>query len=190
MDLVAKAYGVLYWAWFASEVGILVVTRTRRGGGEVKDRGSLLLLWPAIGASVAAAMMYGETHRRTMLGGAPWLVGVALALMVAGLVVRWTAILTLGRRFSANVAIHATQTVEKGGLFRWVRHPSYSGMLLIFVSVGVYERSWVSLGIMVVVPTAALLYRIAVEERALTEAFGAEYVDYCRVTKRLVPGVY
>jgi protein-S-isoprenylcysteine O-methyltransferase Ste14 len=43
---------------------------------------------------------------------------------------------------------------------------------------------------MVVLPTAALMYRIHVEERALTEAFGNEYVDYSRVTKRLLPGIY
>jgi protein-S-isoprenylcysteine O-methyltransferase Ste14 len=44
--------------------------------------------------------------------------------------------------------------------------------------------------IMLVFPTAALLYRIHVEEMALTEAFGDDYVDYCRTTRRLVPGIY
>ena len=43
---------------------------------------------------------------------------------------------------------------------------------------------------MLLFPAAALLYRIHVEERALTEAFGAEYVQYSQVTKRLVPGIY
>jgi protein-S-isoprenylcysteine O-methyltransferase Ste14 len=43
---------------------------------------------------------------------------------------------------------------------------------------------------MVVFPTAALLYRISVEERALTEAFGLEYLQYSQETKRLIPGIY
>jgi protein-S-isoprenylcysteine O-methyltransferase Ste14 len=43
----------------------------------------------------------------------------------------------------------------------------------------------------VVVPTtAALLYRIHVEEAALAEAFGEEYLAYRKATKCLVPGVY
>jgi protein-S-isoprenylcysteine O-methyltransferase Ste14 len=39
-------------------------------------------------------------------------------------------------------------------------------------------------------PFAALLYRIHVEEAALTGAFGEQYTDYSRTTKRLVPGIY
>ena len=73
-----------------------------------------------------------------------------------------------------NVAIHVTQTVHKTGLFRWMRHPSYSGMLLIFTAIGLSQRNWVSLAIMLVFPTAALLYRIHVEEMALTEGFGED----------------
>jgi protein-S-isoprenylcysteine O-methyltransferase Ste14 len=41
-----------------------------------------------------------------------------------------------------------------------------------------------------ILPTAALLYRIHVEEMALTEAFGEEYLEYSRTTKRLLPGIY
>ena len=39
-------------------------------------------------------------------------------------------------------------------------------------------------------PTLAVLYRIHVEETALRLAFGADYEDYSRSTKRLIPGVY
>jgi protein-S-isoprenylcysteine O-methyltransferase Ste14 len=39
-------------------------------------------------------------------------------------------------------------------------------------------------------PTLAVLYRIHVEETALRLSFGAEYEDYCRSAKRLIPGVY
>ena len=101
-----------------------------------------------------------------------------------------TAIVTLGRSFSVNVAIHATQTMQKTGLFRIVRHPSYSGMMLIFIAVGVWTRNWVALAIFMVPPMVALLYRMNVEERALREAFGTEYEEYSRETKRLIPGVY
>ena len=187
---IARLFTILYWAWVASEFLLQVMTRTSRREGEVKDRGSLLLLLSAIFGSIWAAMWYGDTHARTMLGGAHWLGTAAVVLLVAGLGVRWTAIFTLGRSFSTNVAIHATQTLHKSGLFRWMRHPSYTGMLLCFLAVGTYERNWVSVAIMLVFPTAALLYRIHVEEIALTEAFGEDYVEYSRVTKRLVPGIY
>jgi protein-S-isoprenylcysteine O-methyltransferase Ste14 len=46
------------------------------------------------------------------------------------------------------------------------------------------------LAILLIFPIAALLYRIHVEETALSEAFGQQYQDYCRTTSRLIPGIY
>jgi protein-S-isoprenylcysteine O-methyltransferase Ste14 len=46
------------------------------------------------------------------------------------------------------------------------------------------------LAIIVLPPIVALLYRIHVEELALTSAFGNDYTDYSRSTKRLIPFVY
>jgi len=63
-------------------------------------------------------------------------------------------------------------------------------MEIIFVAAGLHTHNWISLAILLVFPTAAVLYRIQVEESALMGAFGGEYVDYMRTTKRLIPGVY
>jgi len=180
----------LYWCWIATEVAVLLITRTRRGGGDIRDRGSLLILWPTIFGSITAAFWIGQSHRPTIFPGASWVFPASLGFLAAGLVIRWIAILTLGRSFSANVAIHAAQTVHKTGLFRFVRHPSYSGMLLIFVAIGLAVRNWFSLAIVLLLPAAALLYRIHVEEAALTQAFGDDYREYSKTTKRLIPGIY
>ena len=187
---VVSIFTFVYCAWVVSEVLILLITRTRRSSGSVQDRGSLVLLWPAIALSTWAALYYGALHPHTMLHGAAWIQSLALAVFLLGLAVRWVAIFSLGRSFSANVAIHAGQTLYRKGLFRVVRHPSYSGMLLCFVAIGIVERNWVSLAIMLILPTAALLYRIHVEEIALRNAFGQDYVAYSRTTKRLIPGIY
>jgi protein-S-isoprenylcysteine O-methyltransferase Ste14 len=63
-------------------------------------------------------------------------------------------------------------------------------LLLVFLAVGLHARNWIGLAVAFLPTTAALLYRMDVEERALTEAFGEEYVAYSRDTKRLVPGLY
>ena len=180
----------LYWAWVASEVLIAIVTRTRRGGGEVKDRGTQLLLWFAIIASITVATWISHVVPTPIFGRAHWLRLTGLLILALGLAIRWAAILNLGSAFSANVAIRDAQRVRTTGLYRYVRHPSYLGLVLIFLAVGVYSRNWISLAIVVVLPTLALLYRIHVEETALREAFGEEYVAYSRSTRRLVPGVY
>jgi protein-S-isoprenylcysteine O-methyltransferase Ste14 len=180
----------LYWAWVASEVLIAVATRTRHGGGEVRDRGTQLLLWIVFVLSITAAVWISHLVPAPMFGRARWLRSGGLLLLAAGLAIRWAAILNLGSAFSANVAIRKAQRVRTTGLYRYVRHPSYLGLVLIFLAIGIYSRNWISLAIAVVPPTLALLYRIRVEETALHEAFGEEYIAYSRTTKRLLPGVY
>jgi protein-S-isoprenylcysteine O-methyltransferase Ste14 len=187
---IAKVYSILFWTWVGSEILLQIFMRTRQRSGQLKDRGSLLLLFPVIFAASWIASWYGETHPHNLFGGAHWLKAAGLALLIAGLVLRATAIVTLGRSFSTNVAIRTTQALRTTGLYSWVRHPSYSGMLLIFLGIGLYERNWVSLVIITVFPIAALLYRIHVEEMALAEAFGAQYLKYKQKTSRLVPGIY
>lgn len=187
--MLSMIWTALYWFWVASEVVIAVATRTRRGTGKVRDRGSMLLLWVVIFSSITTCEWIRYEAPASMFR-AQWLPPLALAVLVAGLAIRWTAIFSLGKFFSANVAIRDSQTVHRSGLYRLVRHPSYSGLVLIFIAVGLHARNWISLVLAIVPPTLALLYRIHVEEKALREAFGEEYIAYSRETKRLVPGVF
>ena len=176
---------------------LVIFTRTRRSTGETHDRGSLLILWPVIFFSIffALGLWRNASHTRILIArfslrSQNSLRPLGLALMVVGLAIRWIAILSLGRSFSVNVAIHSTQTVYRQGLYSVVRHPSYTGMLIIFLAIGIATRNWISLGTMLIFPTLALLYRIHVEEAALLGAFGPEYAEYSQQTKRLIPGIY
>jgi protein-S-isoprenylcysteine O-methyltransferase Ste14 len=180
---------VLYYGWIASEIAIAVVTRTRRDAGNVHDRGSMLILWLVLVASITACEWISATHPPNMFGGAHWLKTMAVITLACALAIRWSAVLSLGKAFSANVAIHESQRLNTGGLYRFVRHPSYSGLFLIFLAIGIHSRYWLSFFFATVPPTAALLYRIHVEEEALNAAFGEEYASYSERTKRLIPGV-
>lgn len=181
---------ILVYAWVVSEILLGIVTRTRRGGGAVKDRGSLIIIW----ATIFLAIFAGETIRSKMpaniFGGAHWLTWVATVVLLAGLAIRATAILSLGKAFSPNVAIRSDQKIYRGGLYRYLRHPSYTGSLICFLAVGIDMRNWLGSFVLVAPITAAFLYRIHVEEIALNEAFGSEYAEYSRQTKRLIPWVY
>jgi protein-S-isoprenylcysteine O-methyltransferase Ste14 len=181
---------VLLYGWTATEILIAVRTRTRRGGGKVADRGSSIVLWVTITLAITAGEMIRHGMLRNSNGGGHGLVVAAIAVLIAGVAIRWTAILSLGNAFSSNVAIRHAQTVYRGGFYRFVRHPSYTGMLLVFLAVGLQERNWIAFLAVMAPTTAAVLYRIHVEEAALNEAFGAEYAAYSEQTKRLIPGVY
>ncbi len=181
---------VLIYGWVASEIVIGISTRTKRSRGNVRDRGSLLILWIAITLGVTASSWIGQTSPPNMSGGAYWSKLVSVILVIVGLGTRWIAIVSLGRSFSSNVAIQEKQTLTTTGLFRLVRHPSYLGLLLVFLGVALHSDNWMGFAAALVPTTAALLYRIHVEEDALIAVFGDEYAAYCRHTKRLIPGVY
>jgi protein-S-isoprenylcysteine O-methyltransferase Ste14 len=181
---------ILLWGWPASELLLAVTTHTRKSGGSLRDRGSLLVVWGTICGSMMAAGWIPVWVPKAAFVAPLWLIYAATGLMIAGLIVRWTAILSLGKAFSVNVAIRDGQTLYRSGLYRLVRHPSYSGMLICFIAIAVVERNWISAALVLIFPTAALLYRIHVEERALNEAFGAQYAEYSKATMRLIPGLY
>jgi len=186
-----RIFQALYLAWIATEIYVLLKTRTRSGSSStISDRGSLRVLWITIMASITLGMWTGANVSYARIPNTPWLPPITVALMAIGLFTRWAAIYTLGRAFSANVAIHATQTLTRSGPFRFARHPSYTGMVIIFIAMGLSTHNWLGLALIVIPPIAALLYRIHVEEAALTAAFGTEYIDYSRTTKRLFPGIY
>ena len=181
---------ILIYGWTAGEVALVIATRTRKGAGKLQDRGSMAILWITIVACMFGAGYIDDLFPEAKSHGGLPLVYTAMALMITGLIIRWTAIISLGKAFSVNVAIRDTQTLYKKGLYRLVRHPSYSGMVICFVAIGMIQRNWLGFALVLVPTTAALLYRIHVEEAALNEAFGTQYASYSRTTKRLFPGIY
>jgi protein-S-isoprenylcysteine O-methyltransferase Ste14 len=154
------------------------------------DRGSLAIIWTTIALAIFAAV-------QVVNRGAARLPGLALAwalagtlVLLAGLVLRWTAILTLGRAFTVDVAIAKDQRLMERGLYGVLRHPSYTGNLVAFLGLALAFGDWLA-GLVLFLPIlAAFLYRIRVEERVLLAAFGVDYERCCRRTRRLVPFLY
>ena len=124
----------------------------------------------------------------------PWLrqeVTIAgIVVILLGTALRWWAILTLGRYFTIDVAVRSTQSVVQSGPYRFVRHPSYTAILIMLLGVGMALTNWASLVAMLAGGLIGLLYRVRVEEHALVEALGQPYMDYMRTTKRFIPFIF
>jgi protein-S-isoprenylcysteine O-methyltransferase Ste14 len=177
-------------AWPVSEIVLGIVRKSRQSTSAEKDRGSVMLLWGVIAISSFAAVALRLSSVGRMSIPATPLVIIALVLLGGGLVIRWIAIVTLGRFFTTTVAISADHRIIRDGLYSVVRHPSYTGLLLAFLGLGFAFGNWLSLAALMVPVTAALLHRIRIEETALHEAFGQEYAAYMKETARLVPGIF
>jgi protein-S-isoprenylcysteine O-methyltransferase Ste14 len=185
-----QIFKILTDVWLVGEILIAVLTLTRRGQGKIHDRGTQIILWIVIVGSLRIDEWLHTIFPIDMPGSDSWLQPLALGILILGLGLRAVAVFTLGKAFSANVALRTGQKLQRSGLYRIVRHPSYLGLELIFLAFAMHARTWACFAVVLVPPTLALLYRIHVEETALRQAFGSDYEDYSRTTKRLFPGIY
>ena len=172
-----------------SELALLVARRSG-GGTRSEAAGSLRLLWAVIIGSVVAGIFSSiyVTAAYSPLLSQLLLVGVLIYLI--GLIVRWYAILYLGRFFTVNVAIAADHRVIDTGPYKYIRHPSYSGALLIFLGMAISFQNWLGFAVLLVQTTLAFLRRIDIEEMALRGALGDAYINYSAHTRRLIQFVY
>jgi protein-S-isoprenylcysteine O-methyltransferase Ste14 len=75
------------------------------------------------------------------------------------------------------------------GLYQYLRHPRYLGILLFTIGISLVFRSWLTL-IFVMAMTLVLLWRIHDEEALMREEFKADWESYSQKTWRLIPFVY
>jgi protein-S-isoprenylcysteine O-methyltransferase Ste14 len=176
-------------AWLALEAALIIRDRVRGKGGFARDRGTLWLNVVIITVALGAAGTLTASLKNSAWQFGP--TGLAGPIVMwTGLAVRIWAIVVLGQSFRATVEVDAGQRVVDSGPYRWVRHPSYTGILLLMAGLGLVYGNWPALAVLLVLPTGVLIYRIFVEEAVLTEVLGRAYADYAARTKRLVPGVW
>lgn len=114
-----------------------------------------------------------------------WLAVAGSAAVVAGAAVLGVAALNLGRSLTALPTPAARATLRTGGLYRFVRHPIYSGLLALVFGGAVAARSVVRLALATAL--LALLKRKATWEEAMLRQRYPEYDEYARRTPRFVP---
>jgi protein-S-isoprenylcysteine O-methyltransferase Ste14 len=115
---------------------------------------------------------------------------VGLIIAWAGMLLRLWAVLTLGVSFTTKVVVRPQQRLITSGPYRLVRHPSYLGLLILFLGLGLSLGDLAGLVALVVLPAIGIVIRISVEEGALSAAFGDRYTDYCKGRARVIPRVW
>jgi methyltransferase len=95
------------------------------------------------------------------------LVATGIGVFLAGKLLKWWAILSLGRFWSFRVLVVPGAALITGGPYRWLRHPNYVGLLGEIAGVALMMRAPIT-GVVSALAFGALLRRrIRVEERTL-----------------------
>jgi len=180
---------VLGFSVVAVEVGLLLTKRAKSGQAIVSDRRSLRLICITIGLGLCVALLSKALFPHPFFVGYRFEYGAA-ALIFAGMALRWYSIYRLGKEFSVHVAIIEGHRLVTSGPYRLIRHPSYTGLLMIFLGLGIHSNHMVGMFVLTVPVFWAIHNRIEIEEAAMDAFFGIEYRLYREQTRKLIPYVY
>lgn len=154
-----------------------------------EDSGSLLLFrWAVPVALLSSLILY--FWQGTYLLEAQIFSFIGLALVLLGLLTRWYAVWQLGQAFTVQLQVAEEQDLITAGIFTYLRHPSYAGLILYYIGLGLMMGNIFCLLILLLLPLWAVLNRIALEEQLLLSHFGELYRDYQARSWRLIPWVY
>ena len=191
MTIYVLLFILLPTIWLAFEIGLVIRDYARGQGKTTIDKGTRYFNFIAITAGITAAAILNGFSEFFFPGGRTNTVFfIGMTILVIGMLLRFWSVFTLGKSFRTTIETDRDQKVIRNGPYRLVRHPSYSGWLLICCGYGIALQNWLSLLVVVIFPLAALLYRIHIEEAALVTSFGSEYVEYQKRTKKLIPWVW
>jgi protein-S-isoprenylcysteine O-methyltransferase Ste14 len=164
--------------------------RTTMRDPEKRDATEPLLTMALVGG-IGLGVYFGYTAESLDLPGPRWWPPVAgLAVFATGLGIRIWAIRTLGRFFIYSVRVGEDHYVVDTGPYRLVRHPSYTGLLMAALGVGIALDNWLSVAACLLPALTGFTVRLLSEERTLAAELGEPYRAYMTRTRRLIPGIW
>ena len=158
--------------------------------GERENPSSRWLFIPLIFITAAFAWLppHFDRANRFVIDGD--FVYLGLVVITLGGYIRLATIFELGHRFSIFVARRPDHQLRTAGFYRFVRHPSYLGVLLAMIGWALVFRSVIGL-LLVLAIILPLVARIRAEEEFLVREFGDQYGAYQQRTPwRLLPFFY
>jgi len=153
-------------------------------------RGEVKMLWSYVMFYILHTLIYVGTGleyfllRRVVV----WpVVVLGLILFAVSLGLRLTAIRALGRYWSLNLEIRGDHQLVREGIYRHMRHPAYSAIMLEVISIPLVGNAWWVLAISVGAYIPLLLARWWREEREMVGKFGEAYEQYRREVPAFLP---
>jgi protein-S-isoprenylcysteine O-methyltransferase Ste14 len=173
-------------AVLAAWQGMVIPERNDQKEKRVPRQTTYLIVIQLLGLALLVALGYCDGRGIVVIpeGREVRLLGLALAIL-GGIVMFWS-VLDLGRQYSPEVTIQKDHHLVTHGLYHFIRHPRYLGLLVLILGSALVFRSWIGIAADAIL-LVTLLWRIRDEEALLQREFGAEWEAYCRRTKRLLP---
>ncbi|MBN2637925.1 MAG: isoprenylcysteine carboxylmethyltransferase family protein [Bacteroidales bacterium] len=113
---------------------------------------------------------------------------IGISICFVGLVTVIWSRYNLGKNWSFSVQVKEDHELIQNGIYKIIRHPIYTGLLLLFIGNTLINGDYRGI-IAVVIVSISLWFKIKKEEKLLFEIFGKDYIEYKNKTKALIPFV-
>ncbi|MCU1291922.1 MAG: isoprenylcysteine carboxyl methyltransferase [Bryobacterales bacterium] len=143
----------------------------------------------AMKANSSFATLLPEWFRGAVLPGQPAIGWAGVVVAACGVGLRLWAVLKLRERYTRTLLIQDEHSIERGGPYRWLRHPGYLGSLLVLNGIALASGNWITLLASLIATLAAYTHRIKVEDEMLVAVLGESYAQYRREVKALIPSL-
>lgn len=153
-------------------------------------RGDVKMLWSYVAFHILHALIYVGTILEYFLVRREVVypvVVLGLILFAVSLGLRLAAIRTLGRYWSLNLEIRKDHQLVREGVYRHMRHPAYSAIMLEVISIPLVGNAWWVLALSVGAYIPLLLARWWREEQEMIGKFGQAYERYRREVPAFLP---
>lgn len=161
------------------------VVRSRRGALEIV---LLTLAWVAFFVPLVWVALPVFAFADYPLRPVPLLVGIVCLGVGLWLFARSHA--DLGTNWSITLEVRDKHQLVTHGIYRALRHPMYSALLLYSLGQALVVPNWIAGPSYAVAMSLLFAFRLGPEERMMLEEFGKDYEAYMVRTKRLVPGIW
>jgi protein-S-isoprenylcysteine O-methyltransferase Ste14 len=194
LDIYETIVFSIFILWGVSELILLIKRRARSNSKKIKDW-TLAVQFAGITISITVGLVLKFTCSTIPtgvfnFGDNLFMLCCAIVFFLIGIIIRWHAILKLKQWFSTTITIKEGHQIMSKGIYKFVRHPSYLGVVLCFIGLALSFHTVVLFLIVFVPNLIALLIRISFEEKVLISHFGSDYIDYKNSTKKLLPLIF
>lgn len=114
---------------------------------------------------------------------------IADIITVLGLIIMLWARKSLGKNWSANIVLKENHKLITKGPYKYVRHPIYSGLILMILGTVIYINTLAFL-IFFIIFFLGAFYKTQKEEELLFNNFSNKYLEYKKHTKYLIPLIF
>ncbi|MCI0365057.1 MAG: isoprenylcysteine carboxylmethyltransferase family protein [Phycisphaerales bacterium] len=161
------------------------IVKNRKGTAETV---LLTLMWVGFFVPLVWIVSPAFSFAEYPLRAGPLIAGIVC--LIVGLWLFYRSHADLGTNWSVTLQVREQHQLITHGVYRRIRHPMYTALLLYSIGQALVIPNWVAGPLYLVAFIVLLAFRLPAEERMMIEEFGEQYTAYMARTKRLAPGVW